>query len=130
MQDLYMPLLCDDGTMDGTAFGEWNEKYMQACAVLKRDPSWTAKYKDWITEAGFENVKEHIFRWPINPWPKDKNLKAMGLWNMTNMLDGLDGFTVRLWTMALGMTPEEVQAFLVPVRKDLRDTKIHSYWRM
>ncbi|KAK5053182.1 hypothetical protein LTR84_002156 [Exophiala bonariae] len=130
MQDLYMPLLSDDGSLDGTAFGEWNVKYMEACDVLKRSPSLTAKYKEWIMEVGFENVKEHIFKWPINPWAKDKHLKTMGLWNMHNMLDGLDGFTVRLWTMALGMTPEEIQAFLVPVRKDLRDTKIHSYWRM
>ncbi|RMZ90814.1 hypothetical protein DV736_g1959, partial [Chaetothyriales sp. CBS 134916] len=128
MQDLYMPLLSDDGSLEGTAFGEWNEKYIEACAVLKRDPSWTAKYKEWITEAGFKNAKEQIFKWPINPWPKDKNLKEMGLWNMVNMLEGLDGFTVRLWTMALGMTFEEIQAFLVPVRKDIRDTKIHSYW--
>lgn len=130
MQDLYMPLLSDDGTLAGTAFGEWNEKYMEACAVLHRDPSWTAKYREWITGVGFENVREQIFKWPINPWPRDSNLKEMGIWNMTNMLDGLDGFTVRLWTMALGMTHEEIQAFLVQVRKDIRDTKIHSYWPM
>lgn len=130
MQDLYMPILCDDGTMEGTAYGEWNDKYMDACAVLQRNPSWTAKYKEWMIAAGFTNVRQEIFKWPINPWPKDKALKEMGMWNMVNMLEGLDGFTVRLWTSTLGMTPEEIQVFLVQVRKDLRDTRIHSYWPM
>ncbi|KIX08763.1 uncharacterized protein Z518_03420 [Rhinocladiella mackenziei CBS 650.93] len=128
MQDLYMPILCDDGTMKGTAWQEWNDKYMEACSIIKRDPSWTAKYQEWMVAAGFTHVKQDLFKWPVNPWPKDKSLKEMGLWNMINMLDGLDGFTVRLWTTALGMTPEEIQLFLVQVRKDLKNTKIHSYW--
>ncbi|RMZ78726.1 hypothetical protein DV737_g3782, partial [Chaetothyriales sp. CBS 132003] len=127
MQDLCLPILCDDGSLEGTILKEWNLKYLEATRVLKRDTSWTAKYKEWITATGFENVKEQIFKWPINPWPKDKNLKELGLWNMVNMLDGLDGFTVRLWTTAFGMTAEEVQAYLVAVRKDLSNTNIHSY---
>ncbi|OAL39817.1 hypothetical protein AYO20_00729 [Fonsecaea nubica] len=130
MQDLYMPLLCDDGTLEGTAYGEWNDRYLEACAGLRRDPSWTAKYKDWMVEAGFTNVRQEIFRWPVNPWAKNKTLKEIGLWNMLNMLDGLDGFTLRLWTTAFGMTVEEIQIFLVQVRKDLRNTSIHSYWPM
>ncbi|EXJ53420.1 uncharacterized protein A1O5_13354 [Cladophialophora psammophila CBS 110553] len=130
MQDLYMPLLCDDGTLEGTAYGTWNDTYMEACARLRRDPSWTAKYGDWMVKAGFTGVRQEIFRWPVNPWPKDQTLKEIGIWNMINMLEGLDGFTVRLWTTALGMTAEEIRIFLVQVRKDLRDTRIHSYWPM
>ncbi|KIW95975.1 uncharacterized protein Z519_03041 [Cladophialophora bantiana CBS 173.52] len=130
IQDLYMPLLCDDDTMQGTALEEWNELYMEACRRIHRDPSWTAKYKDWLIQAGFVNVREELFRWPVGPWARDPYLKAMGIWNRANMLEGLDGFTVRLWTMALGMTPQEVQLFLVQVRKDLKDRRIHSYWPM
>ncbi|KIY02246.1 uncharacterized protein Z520_02384 [Fonsecaea multimorphosa CBS 102226] len=130
MQDLYMPILCDDGTLNGTAYGEWNDRYIEACVGLGRDPSWTAKYKDWMVEAGFTGVRQKIFRWPVNPWPKDKTLKEIGIWNMINMQDGLDGFTIRLWTTAFGMTAEEIRIFLVQVRKDLRDTRIHSYWPM
>jgi SAM-dependent methyltransferase len=128
IQDLYMPLLCDDGTMQGTALQEWNDKYMEACRRIQRDPSWTAKYKQWLVQAGFVNVEEKVVKWPVGPWAKDPTLKELGLCNQVNMLEGLDGFTVRLWTMALGMTPEEIQVFLVQVRKDLRDRRIHSYW--
>jgi len=130
MQDLYMPIRCDDGTMEGTVWGKWNELYSEACLKLGRDPSWTEKYKEWMIATGFEDVQEHLFKWPVNPWPKDKTLKEMGRWNYINMLDGLEGFTVRLWTKALGMTMEEVQLFLVDVRNDLQDKRIHSYWPM
>jgi len=128
MQDLYMPLLCDDDSTRGTAWQAWNDRYIEACLKIHRDPSWTARYKEWMVAAGFTDVRETKFKWPINPWPRDPNLKEMGLWNMVNMLKGLDGFTVRLFTTALGMTTEEIQVSLVQVRKDLRDTRIHSYW--
>ena len=123
-----MPLLCDDGTMRGTALQEWNDTYMEACRRIQRDPSWTAKYKQWLVQAGFVNVEEKVVKWPVGPWAKDPTLKELGIFNQVNMLEGLDGFTVRLWTMALGMTPEDIHVFLVQVRKDLKDRRIHSYW--
>jgi hypothetical protein len=52
----------------------------------------------------------------------------MGNWNLINMLDGLEGFTVRLWTTALEMSIEEIEVILAGVRKDLYNKKIHSYW--
>jgi SAM-dependent methyltransferase len=130
MQDLYMPILCDDGSMDGTIYQKWNELYLQACLKLGRDPSWAAKYKDWMIQIGFDKVEEHVFKWPVNTWPKDRRLKEIGQWNMMNMLDGLEGFTVRLWTKALGMSVSEIEVFLAGVRQDLPNKKIHSYWKV
>ena len=46
-------------------------------------------------------------------------MKEIGEWNLLNMLDGLDGFTFRLWTNVLGWSMEEVESFLENVRKDL-----------
>jgi hypothetical protein len=33
-----------------------------------------------------------------------------------------------VWTGVLGMSVEEVQVFLVNVRKDVMNRSIHSYW--
>jgi hypothetical protein len=116
--------------MDGTIYQKWNELYLQACLKLGRDPSWAAKYKDWMIQIGFDKVEEHVFKWPVNTWPKDRRLKEIGQWNMMNMLDGLEGFTVRLWTKALGMSVSEIEVFLAGVRQDLPNKKIHSYWKV
>ena len=60
-----------------------------------------------------------IFKWPINTWAKDPQMKEIGAWNLINMIDGLEGFTIRLWTQVLGWSMEEIEVFLVDVRKDL-----------
>ena len=130
MQDLYMPVLCDDETMKATAWQEWNNLFLEACSKLGRDASWAAEYKNWMIKVGFEDVQEHVTNWPVNTWPKSKSMKEMGKLTMINMYDGLEGFTVRLFERAFGKTVEESQVFLVDVRKDLLDRKIHSYAKM
>lgn len=52
--------------------------------------------------------------------------KTVGAWNLVQIEDGLEGFTMRLFTQLLGWKAEEVQVLLAKVRKDLRDPKIHS----
>ena len=41
------------------------------------------------------------------------------------MEEGLEAFTLRLFTQMLKWDPEEVQVLLANVRKNLRDPKIH-----
>lgn len=40
--------------------------------------------------------------------------------------DGLEGFTLRLFTQTLGWKAEDVQVLLAEVRKDLRSSKVHA----
>lgn len=51
-----------------------------------------------------------------------------GMWNHENIAGGLYGVSVALFTRALGWTKEELEVFLVDVRKELKDMKIHSYF--
>lgn len=46
-------------------------------------------------------------------------MKEIGAWNLINMIDGLEGFTIRLFTQVLGWSMEEIEVFLEDVRKDL-----------
>lgn len=52
--------------------------------------------------------------------------KTVGAWNLVQIEDGLEGFTLRLFTQTLGWKSEEVQVLLANVRKDLRNPKIHA----
>ena len=45
------------------------------------------------------------------------------------MLDGLEGFTWRLFMGVLGWSKEEIEILLAGVRRDMQDKKIHTYWR-
>lgn len=44
--------------------------------------------------------------------------------------EGLEGFTLRLFTKVLGWQIEEVQVLLAAVRKDMKNPKIHVYMNL
>ena len=50
----------------------------------------------------------------------------LGSYNLVQIEDGLEGFSMRLFTQHLGWKVEEVHILLANVRKDLRDPKIHA----
>lgn len=131
LQDLFIPLQSDDGTMPETcAFYKWNHLFSDAVAKMGRDTTWVTEYKRWLKETGFVNVKQLNYKLPINTWPKNKALKELGKWNLINMIEGLEGYTVRPFTKVLGMSMEEVELLMMEVRKELHDKKMHSYWPM
>ena len=54
------------------------------------------------------------------------NKKTVGSFNLIQVEDGLESFSLRLFTTVLGWQLEEVQVLLANVRKDIRDPKIHA----
>ncbi len=46
------------------------------------------------------------------------------------MRDGIEAMSMALFTRELGWTVEEVQVFLVHVRRELGDGNIFAYWTL
>lgn len=63
-----------------------------------------------------------------NAWPKDKHLKVLGTWTHENISPAFYGLSVAAFTRLLGWTVEELEVFLVDVRKDFANPKIHAYF--
>ncbi|KAL8638409.1 MAG: hypothetical protein Q9228_004440 [Teloschistes exilis] len=95
---------------------KWINTLLAASRDFKRDPCPGPKLAQNMRDAGFQDVQEIRYKLPIGPWPKDKFL----------IEEGLEAFTLRLFTQVLGWQQEEVQVLLANVRKDLRDPKIHA----
>ena len=51
--------------------------------------------------------------------------KTVGSWNLVQIEEGLEAFTLRLFTQVLKWDTKEVEVLLADVRKNLRDPKIH-----
>jgi hypothetical protein len=83
-----------------------------------------------MIDAGFVDVEEHVLKLPVGLWPKNKRLKNVGLFEMVNMDEGLEGLSLMLFTRALKWTPEQVQLFLMDVRKDVKNPNIHGYYHL
>ena len=50
----------------------------------------------------------------------------MGAFNLAGLLEGLEGFSIALYTRVLGYSVEKVQTILADVRAQLRNPKIHA----
>ena len=146
VKDMRLPIEDNDASFpEGCAVRKWTELAMEGAAKMGRPLNSAIEYKAQLEEAGFHNVREEMFRWPQNKWPKDAKLKELGkssrpfrklrtnetgMWLCENFTSGLSGLSMALFTRGLGWTPEETEAFLVTVRKDMKDTKIHGYYTM
>jgi len=56
-------------------------------------------YKRWMEEAGFENVVERYFYWPVGAWAEGEYYKTLGAIFQHNLLAALEGMSLK----ALGM---------------------------
>jgi len=129
LADIHVKATCDDGTLPkDSALYKWSELFNDAAAAYGRPADCAKLYKEQMEAAGFVNVTQRVYKWPMNTWPRDKKYKELGMWAEQNLLNGLYAFSAALFTRALGWSPEELELFLVDVRKNVRDRSIHSYW--
>ncbi|KAL2760018.1 hypothetical protein ACRALDRAFT_1079087 [Sodiomyces alcalophilus JCM 7366] len=129
--DAMYPMQADDDSCPPTkACWRWGDYMNQAAKKLGRSLDSAEENKTKLVEAGFVNVTEAVYKWPINPWAKHPKYKEMGMWNLENVVGGLSGLSLALFTRVLGWTVEELELFLVDVRRDMKDTSIHAYWKI
>jgi len=121
---------CEDGSNQGTYVKRWNERLWQTGYKIGRDPCPGLIVEDLAREAGFTNLVHKIYKMPIGPWPSNKRLKAIGAYHLMALLQGCEGFSLRLYIQILGWSHEEVQVLLARVRKDLNDRSIHAYMQI
>jgi hypothetical protein len=127
--ELNPPLKSDDDTFPETsALYKWTNLWVEGAAkagikLVKMD-----EHRQLLAEAGFVNLTEKKFKWPMNTWPKDPRYKELGAWVCEATTTGLHAMTMALFTRALGWSPEEVEIFLVEVRKEVANRKTHVYW--
>ena len=57
-------------------------------------------------------------------------LRDKGLWAHEVTISNLSGLSIALFTHGLGWRIEELEVFLADVRKDMKNSRIHSYWPM
>jgi hypothetical protein len=113
--------------MDGTALQEWCTLILLGAANLGRAVTNSRFYPKYMEEAGFVDIVEKHYYWPMNTWPRGKREKLLGLWAGQNILDGVHGMSMAILTRGLGWSKEAVEMLLVGVRNDLKNRHIHSY---
>jgi hypothetical protein len=71
-QDFDLNYYSDDNSLRPEhSMKKWINGCIEASEKNNRDTTPGPKLKGWLQEAGFINVREHIFKLPIGKWPKD-----------------------------------------------------------
>ena len=82
-----------------------------------------------LNNTGFVNIRYENPKLPMGWWPRDPRLKEIGLWQYAQFMDALHGIAMGAFTKILGWPREQVEEMLDGVREDIKDQKIHGYWR-
>lgn len=126
-QDFNLLYYSEDGSLtEESSTVRWCKALLGAAEAIGRDPCPGPKLEGWLKDAGFADVTHRKFKIPIGAWPKDPKLKEIGLFNITQILDGLEGFSLRLMCDVLGWQKDEVTVLLAGVRKELKSPHVHA----
>ncbi|KAJ6442297.1 methyltransferase domain-containing protein [Purpureocillium lavendulum] len=127
--DVHLQLQSDDKSVPaGCPVAQWGDLMLEAAAKLNRPLDSMTFYRQQLIDIGYTNVTERVFKWPTNSWPRDARHKELGMWTLENLGNGLSGLSMALFTRALGWSAEELEVFLMDVRKQMKDRSIHGYW--
>ncbi|KAI8674712.1 hypothetical protein NCS57_00369900 [Fusarium keratoplasticum] len=122
----------DDGTVKkDSALDRWGNIFIEASKKTGRTFTVLDEgiQRKAMEEAGFVDIEEWNFKCPINPWPKDPRLKEIGEFGQLFGTQDTEGFIVFVADM-LGWSKEEVQVYIALVRRELRNTKNHAFFRL
>ncbi|KAJ6088106.1 hypothetical protein N7499_004288 [Penicillium canescens] len=83
-----------------------------------------------IRNAGFVDVHEKLYKWPIGPWPRDQKLKDAGAANFEHWVNGMEGWCMWLLTKFGHPQPwdkEAVYVYVAKLRKELNNPRFHIW---
>ncbi|CUS09613.1 unnamed protein product [Tuber aestivum] len=129
LQEINCEVYSDDNTLPpNSAVEKWTLLMADAARKNKRPMDICRELQPMLEEAGFINVSREVYKLPSGPWAKDSKLKEIGAFNLVNLLEGLEGLSLALFTRVLGWSAEEVMAFLPSVRQEVQRKDVHLIW--
>ncbi|OLN81323.1 hypothetical protein CCHL11_08562 [Colletotrichum chlorophyti] len=92
-QDMDIELYSDNGSpTEKHATKEWSKTFVTTLRNIGLDPAPGPQLEGWLRgHGGFNNNFHQKFKAPVGPWPKDKHLKDLGMPNLVQTVDGLEG---------------------------------------
>ncbi|KAK6226912.1 TAM domain methyltransferase [Colletotrichum tabaci] len=122
-----MPRSDDNLLPKDAAIIKYVDMLKEASAKSGREYVEVSSLKNLMIEAGFVDVEMQMFKWPHNEWPKEPRYKKLGYWTQENFGAALEAICMAPFTRVLDWTRDEVNVFLIDVRKDLKNKSYHAY---
>lgn len=131
LQECHPTVFCDDETLTPTnPIVQWYTLISRASVSSGRPLEIPSNFTNFLTKVGYQNIKEKTFKLPFNAWPREQKMKEIGRFQCLNNIEGIEGWTMALLTRELGWDKSQVEEYLVPVRKEFMNRKVHAYWKL
>jgi len=96
------PFCSDDDSLPAkSALNKWSSLMQRALIRLKRSIDVASQISQLMYHTGFVNIFEHVYKWPINAWPKNEEFKEIGRYINQDLSEGLKGFSLKFLTGGL-----------------------------
>ncbi|CAG7559736.1 unnamed protein product [Fusarium equiseti] len=116
-----------DHSLRGTAFRRWNDLLEEGLQNFGTTLHYPEKFKPLLQEIGFEPIVETRNGAPTNACYPGKKLQRIGHLMTQNWLLIIEPLTMPVFTQGLGWTADQVHALLAEVRREIPNTKYHSF---
>lgn len=90
----------DDSLPPDHFFNTWGQTIEDLSEIWGKSFNIWKESKALLEKAGFVDIVEKRFKWPMNDWPNDPALKQLGELNQMRLTEHVQGFTLRLLTGA------------------------------
>ncbi|KAL7274493.1 hypothetical protein RUND412_002597 [Rhizina undulata] len=124
--------LSDDGSVvqSESVAVQWSRLIAEAGERIGKTFDLIGKVKPWMEEAGFVKIQEIEVKLPVGTWPRDGHMREIGKYNLVNILEAAEGFSMAMFTRVLNWDPSTTQALLEKVCEEYQDKDKHGYFRM
>ncbi|KAK4150682.1 S-adenosyl-L-methionine-dependent methyltransferase [Chaetomidium leptoderma] len=121
MQEYDAWVFSDDDSFERAVWTkEWVETLTGSSTTFGKPINVARHHKQWMIDAGFEDVVEKIVRIPIGPWAKDPALKELGRFEQMHMQMSVASHTPALFTRFWSYSEAQVQLLIEGVKREFR----------
>ncbi|TDZ35511.1 Secondary metabolism regulator LAE1 [Colletotrichum spinosum] len=121
MQEYDAWIFSDDDSFERAEWTrEWVTKLDEASKMYGKQINVARFHKQWMIDAGFEDVQELVYRIPIGLWARDPALKELGRCELSHMQMSVDSHTPALFTRVLGFTQDQAKVLMEGVKREFR----------
>lgn len=106
---------------------KWQAGLYEAGAKIGRRMDIAVHLKEWIESSGFGGVVQEKITVPTGLWPKNRGMKALGAFQLENMIGATSAYGQAHFTRVLEWSVEEYEVLSALVKSELRDRKTQLY---
>lgn len=127
IQDPNFPVrFVNNDKLTHSALKRWMGLMTEASIQAGRPYTNHVHYKQWLEEAGFEDIHEVTFYWPTSPWAKGSHHKVTARLMKINAAMGVVALSLRP-LVSIGMSIQEINELGAQVIEECDDVDVKGY---